>query len=122
MKLRFLSTTATVAFLASFAFAADHDPIEAAMKFVHKAPKGEKKVSDRIIDGTASDEEVKKTVELYQAAAVAKPPKGEEAAYKEKFAKLLVATENVAAKKDGAAAEYKQAVNCKACHSEHKPD
>jgi hypothetical protein len=121
MKLRIL-TTAAVAVLASIAFADDNDPIEAAMKFVHKAPKGEKKVSDRIIDGTASDEEVKKTVELYKLAAVAKPPKGDEAGYKEKFAKLLAATEDVAAKKEGAAAAYKAAVNCKACHSEHKPD
>lgn len=122
MKLRILTTTITVAVFSSFAFAEDNDPIEAAMKFAHKAPKGEKKVSDRIIDGTASDDEVKKTVELYKLAAVAKPPKGDEAGYKEKFAKLLAATEDVAAKKDGAAAAYKQAVNCKACHSEHKPD
>jgi hypothetical protein len=121
MKLRIL-TTATVAVLASIAFADDNDPIEAAMKYAHKAPKGEKKVSDRIIDGTASDDEVKKTLELYKAAAVAKPPKGDEAAYKEKFAKLLTATEAVAAKKEGAAATYKEAVNCKACHKDHKAD
>ena len=29
---------------------------------------------------------------------------------------------SVSAKKDGAPAAYKAAVNCKACHSEHKAD
>jgi len=122
MKRHLLTATLLTAFTAGFAFAADDDPIELAMKYAHKAPKGEKKIGEKIIEGTATDDEVKKTLELYKAAAVAKPPKGDEAAYKEKFAKLVVATEDVVAKKPGAAAEYKAAVNCKACHSEHKPD
>ena len=33
---------------------------------------------------------------------------------------MISATEDVMAKKDGAPAAYKEAVNCKACHSEHK--
>ena len=100
----------------------EYEPIEKAMKYAHKAPKGEKKVSDRIIDGTASDEELKKTLELYKAMVDTKPPKGDAAAHKEKVLKLIAATEDVVAKKDGAPASYKQAVNCKACHSEHKAD
>lgn len=112
--LAILALTSTAAF-------AD-DAIEAAMKYVHKAPKGEQKVSDRIIAGTATDEELKKTLELYKAAVDAKPPKGEQAAYKEKFTKLLLATEDVVAKKPDASAHYKEAVNCKACHSDHKAD
>ena len=122
MKHHILTATLLTALTAGFAFAADDDPIELAMKYAHKAPKGEKKICEKIVEGTATDDEVKKTVELYKAAAVAKPPKGDEAAYKEKFAKLLTATEEVAAKKPGANAAYKAAVNCKACHSEHKPD
>ncbi len=108
--------------LSALALDAKYEPIANAMKYAHKAPKGEKKVSDRIIDGTASDEELKKTLELYKAMADTPPPKGEAGAFKEKVAKLITATEGVVAKKDGSTAAYKDAVNCKACHSEHRAE
>ena len=110
--------------LALAAFAGDEEfkPIEDAMKFAHKAPKGTPKVSDKIIDGTVNEEELKKTLAFYQAMADTKPPKGDAAAFKEKVAKLIGATENVVAKKEGAGAAYKDAANCKACHKDHKAD
>ena len=117
----FSAVFATVA-LTSGVRAEEDGAIAKSMKYTHKAPKGEKKVSDKIIDGTASEEEVKKTLELYKAALDEKPPKGEQTAYKEKMTKLIAATEDVVNKKDGAAAEYKGAVNCKACHNDHKGD
>ena len=116
-----LTLTAALTFKA-FAGDAEFKPIEDAMKFAHKAPKGTPKVSDKIVDGTVSDEDLKKTLELYKAMADTKPPKGDAAAFKEKVAKLIGATEDVVAKKDGAGAAYKQAANCKACHSDHKAD
>ena len=106
----------------AFAVGDEFKPIEDAMKFAHKAPKGTPKVSDKILDGSVSDEDLKKTLELYKAMADTKPPKGEAAAFKEKVAKLIGATESVVAKKEGAGAAYKEAVNCKACHSDHKSD
>ena len=121
MNLRFIAASITVLTLSlTAAFAADDNPIKKSMVYAHKAPKGEKKISDKILDGTASDEEVKKTLELYKAVGDTKPPKGDAAAFKDKFGKLVAATEEVAAKKDGAVAHYKEAVNCKACHSEFK--
>lgn len=122
--MKFLPVLALTAALAVKAFAADEEfkPIEDAMKFAHKAPKGTPKVSDKIIDGTVSDEDLKKTLELYKAMADTKPPKGEAAAFKDKVAKLILATENVVAKKEGAGPAYKEVVNCKACHSDHKAD
>lgn len=122
--MKFVSVLALTAALAFKAFAAEEEfkPIEDAMKFAHKAPKGTPKVSDKIIDGTVSDEDLKKALELYKAMADTKPPKGEAGAFKEKVAKLIAATEDVVAKKDGAGAVYKQAANCKACHSDHKAD
>ena len=123
MKLPFLATTTLcAAFSITAAFADDDNPIKLAMKFAHKAPKGEKKVSDRILDGTASEEETKKTLELYKAVGDTKPPKGDAAAFKDKMGKLIVATEDVVAKKDGAVGEYKAAVNCKTCHTDHRSD
>ena len=44
------------------AFAEEDSVIKNAMKFAHKAPQGEKKLSDKIIDGTASEQDVKKAL------------------------------------------------------------
>jgi hypothetical protein len=113
----------TILSLASLAFAADDDnPIKKAMQFAHKAPQGQKKVSEKIIEGTATDDEVQKTLALYKAIGDTKPPKGDPAAFKEKVAKVIVAAEDVAAKKPGAADEFKSAVNCKSCHSDFRAD
>jgi hypothetical protein len=123
MNLKSLSATATLFVaitLTAFALDAKYQPIADAMKFAHKAPKGVPKVSDKIIDGTVSEADLKKTLELYKAMANTEPPKGDAAAFKEKVAKLISATEDVVAKKDGAGAAYKAAVNCKDCHSEFK--
>ena len=118
-NLTVLALTVTLA-LSAYALDAKYQPIADAMKYAHKAPKGEKKVSDRIIEGTASEEEIKKTLELYKAMANTEPPKGDPAAFKEKVAKLIGATEDVLAKKEGATAHYKEAVDCKACHKDFK--
>ena len=50
------------------------------------------------------------------------PPKGDPADFKSHVEKLVAATQDVADKKPDAVAHYKEAVNCKACHTEHKPD
>ena len=51
-------TLTTALALSAFALDAKYQPIADAMKFAHKAPKGEKKVSDKIIDGTVSEEDL----------------------------------------------------------------
>ena len=114
--------TFTAALALNAPAADEFKPIEDAMKFAHKAPKGTPKISDKIIDGTVSEDDLKKALELYKAMAATKPPKGEAGAFKDKVAKLIAATEDVVAKKDGAGPAYKQAANCKACHSDHKAD
>jgi hypothetical protein len=105
----------------SIALAAEeNNPIKDAMKFAHKAPKGEKKLSEKILDGTAPEADVQKTLDLYKAMLDTKPPKGDQADYKAKVEKLIAATQEVVDKKPDGVAHYKEAVNCKACHSEHK--
>jgi len=119
MKLRpFLAVTAA---LVTVAFAADDDnPIKQAMVFAHKAPKGEKKLNEKIVEGTAAEADINKALELYKAMADTKPPKGEAAAFKERAAKLITATEEVLAKNPDGVQHYKSAVDCKACHSEFR--
>jgi hypothetical protein len=123
MKLQKLTLFVSVSAVATLAIAAaDDNPIKKAMQLAHKAPQGEKKISEKIVAGTASDDEVKLALDAYKAIGDTKPPKGDPAAFKDKLVKLIVATEDVVAKKPGAADAYKSASNCKACHSEHKED
>lgn len=122
MKMRLFSALTVTALAASLALAEEPNPIQLAMKFAHKAPKGEKKLNEKIVEGTADEVDVKKALDLYKAMVDVKPPKGEAADFKAKTVKLIIATEDVIAKKPDAAAHYKEAVNCKACHSEHKGD
>lgn len=102
--------------------AAKPDTIEDVMKVYHKAPKGVDPVCKHAVDGKATPEEINNLIEGYKVMVAAKAPKGDAASWKEKTTKLLAAAEGL--KKGGpeAAAKYKEALNCKACHSEHKPD
>lgn len=120
MNTRFLTVTALVAVATSIALAEETNPIKDAMKFAHKAPQGEKKLNEKVIDGTASEADVKKSLDLYKAMLDTKPPKGDQAGFKVKVEKLITATQEVVEKKPDAIAHYKDAVNCKACHSEYK--
>jgi hypothetical protein len=69
---------------------------------------------EKVLKKTASDDEKKQFVELIEALAATKCPRGDEDSWKEKTTALLAA-----AKGDDLAALSK-ASNCKACHSEHK--
>jgi hypothetical protein len=123
MNLRTLFTAAaTITFaVVPLVFAAeDNNPIKEAMNFAHKAPKGEKKLNDKIADGTAAEADIKRALELYKAMADTKPPKGDAAAFKERTNKLVTATEEVLAKNPSGLEHYKTAVDCKACHSDFR--
>lgn len=96
--------------------------IEDIMKTYHKAPKGTDPTCKKAGDGSASKDELAKLVQAYADMAAAKPPKGDEASWKDKTGALLIAAKDLQAGKPDAAAKYKAAVNCKACHSVHKGD
>jgi hypothetical protein len=96
--------------------------IEDIMKKYHKAPKGTDPTCKKAGEGKASKDELAKLVQAYTDMAAAKPPKGDDASWKEKTAALLSAAKDLQAGKSEAAAKYKSAVNCKACHSVHKGD
>ena len=98
------------------------DSIKEVMKTYHKAPKGVDPVCKKAVDGKASPAEVKQLVAGYKILATAKPPKGDDASWKEKTSKLLAAAQALESGAPDGAARYKEAVNCKACHTVHKPD
>ncbi len=96
------------------------EPIKQVMKTYHKAPKGIDPVCKKASDGKASSEEIKQLVVAYKTLVSAKPPKGEDASWKEKTSKLLAAAEAMQKGEPDGVTKYKEAVNCKACHSIHR--
>lgn len=93
--------------------------IKDVMKEYHK---GDDPLCKKVAGGKGTKEEHHKLVEAYTAMAAAKAPKGDEKEWKERTGKLLAAAKALEAGKPDAVALYKEAVNCKACHTAHKPD
>ena len=101
--------------------AEEKNVIKDGMKAYHKAPRGVDPVCKKAQDGKATPEELTKLVDYYTSITKAKPPQGDEASWKAKTGKLLAAAQSLQKGEAGAAAKYKEAVNCKACHNVHKP-
>ena len=99
---------------------AKDDPIKQVMKIYHKAPKGVDPICKKASDGRASPAELKNLVAAYKTLTTTKPPKGDEASWKEKTSNLYAAAQALAGGAPDGVAKYKEAVNCKACHSVHK--
>ena len=100
---------------------AKSNPIKDAMQKYHKGPKGTDTAAKKAATGQASKEEIKGMLAAYQAMAAAKPPQGEEAAWKTKVAALVKATEALDKGEAGAAEKFAKASTCKACHDEFRP-
>ncbi len=98
------------------------DKAKHSIKEVMKAcmAKGGPGLCGKVAGGTASDEEKKQFVEYIEALGSNKPPKGEDASWKEKTSALLAAAKDCAAGKSGATDALKAAANCMNCHSAHK--
>ncbi len=106
----------------SFVQAADKKPkysVEEVMKAINK---GDDNIAKRVNSGTASKADIAKLVEHYESLPLNKAPKGEQKSWDEKTAALLKAARGIKAGEAGAQAKFKEAVNCKACHTAHKPD
>jgi hypothetical protein len=100
----------------------DEETIEAVMKLCNKAPRGTPKLAEKVVDGTASPEETQKLIASYKTLKGTKPPKGNEADWTKRVDALLVAVDGLEKKEPGAAAKFKEANACKACHTDHRPD
>jgi len=98
------------------------NPTKDFMKAYHKAPKGVDPVCKKASEGKATADELSKLVAGYKAMSAAKPPKGEESSWKDKTTKLLEAAQALEKGAPDGTARYKEALNCKGCHSAHKPD
>lgn len=96
--------------------AAGSDVIKTVMKQYHK---GDDALCKKV-GTTATDAELATLLKAYQDMCAATPPKGDKAAWVTKCQALIGAVKKVQAKDPAGAAAYKAAVNCKACHTDHK--
>lgn len=92
---------------------------EEVMKALHK---GKDSVGKHVMDGNGTKEEIKKLLEYYPSMLLNDPEKGDKAEWKKRVTALIAATKALDKGTPGALDQYKEAVNCKACHSAHKPD
>ena len=101
--------------------AADAKPkhtVKEVMKTLHK---GDDSVAKRVSDGHGTKEDIVKLVEYYESLPLCTPEKGEKESWNEKTTALLKAAKSLKAGEPGALEVYKKAVNCRACHSVHRP-
>ena len=88
------------------------------MEAIHK---GKESLGKKVADGSGTPADFKKMVEYYTSLPLNDPPQGDVAVWKKKATALLLSAKALEAGKPGALDQYKEAVNCKACHSEFKP-
>lgn len=119
----FSSCAIVVLGMASFAHAGDenHEIIEKVMK---EGLKGDESPFGKIKEGTATAEDYSTLYELSRTLRGTEAPVGEQEGYDAKVEALITATGALAyaGESPERIAAVKEASNCKACHSEHKPD
>jgi hypothetical protein len=119
-KFVLLSAALGLAVLASMGIsAAEKANAEYTIKQV-MAKAHKEKLLNKVTEGNANAEEKAQLLELYSAMTKAKPPKGDEASWKEKTDALVAAAKAAVDGDADAAAKLKAASNCAACHKAHK--
>lgn len=114
-----LSLAVVTGGLISVLRAADEKPKYTIKEVMKEHKKGALK--DKAVEGTATAEEKKKLVELYEEMGKNKPPKGDAASWKKLCDALVKAAKEVEEGKKEGVDNLKKAVNCAACHKDHKP-
>lgn len=122
-------TLLSVAILAGFSLSAgdkdkkdDDKPKYTIKQVMAKAHGGDKKsLLFKIAGGKGEKKDAEQLLELYANLSKAEPPKGEPASWKKKTEEMVAAAKDVVAGKEGAEAKLQEAVDCKGCHSAHKP-
>ena len=107
----------------SIGFAADEGgekkakhTIKEVMKKAHKDG-----LLKKVTAGDASADEQRQLLDLYISLVENAPPMGEMDSWHRLAGGSALAAAKLVVGRDGAIAELKQATNCKACHTAHKP-
>ena len=74
----------------------------------------------KVSGGKATDAELAQMLKICQDICAATPPKGDKAAWVSKCQALIASVKKIQAKDATGIEAFKKAVNCKACHTDHK--
>lgn len=102
--------------------AAEAKPKYSTKDIMKALNKGDENIGKKVARGQGTPEDFSKLVDYYSALPANKPPRGDQSSWDAKTAALVKVSKSLMAGEPGALAAYKTAVNCKACHSEHKPE
>jgi hypothetical protein len=122
MKMRFVALLLPCILFAAALSAAEPHPkytIKEVMKTLHK---GEDNIAKHVLQGKGTKEEIAKLVEYYQSLPLDTPKQGDPQIWKQKATALYSSARALQAGQPNALAAYKDAVNCKACHKQFKPE
>lgn len=75
----------------------------------------------KVLKDEATPEEKLKLLDLYIDLAESEPPQGDEKAWKDRTAQVVLSVGKVVVGRKGANAELKKSADCMACHGVHKP-
>lgn len=112
-----ISMTAGVA----FAFGDDEGGGHTTKEVMAAHKGGANSLLSRVAGGEASAEEQIELLNLYVSLRENEAPRGDADSWHEKTDAILIAAAKVVAGREGAGDELKEATNCMACHSAHKP-
>lgn len=76
----------------------------------------------RVTAGTGTQEEKEQLLGYYKMLALHVPPKGSSLDWKERTGKLVEGAKSAVAGEPNADRALKRVVNCRDCHTFHKPD
>lgn len=93
--------------------------IKEVMNALHK---GDTALAKKVMGDKGTPEDFNKLVEYYSALPLQTPPTGDARSWDKRTTALVAAAKGLQAGKRGALGDYQDAVNCKACHSLHKPE
>lgn len=89
---------------------------------MEQAHKGKGNLLERIKAGKASKEEMAQLIDFYRALTMHEAPKGDQEAWKKRVTELYNASVALGKGDTKAMEALRTASNCKACHSEHRPE
>jgi hypothetical protein len=124
MKNQFLVLSSALALAAVTVIvnAADKKPKYTTEEVMEALHKGDVNVGKRVLKGEGTKDDFAKLVEYYESLPLNTPEKGEKTSWETKTTALLKSAKALKAGEAGAFEKYKEAVNCKACHTAHRPE
>lgn len=93
---------------------------EVIKKAMKESFKPDDALCKKVSGGTATEAQLAQMLKICQDICAAKPPKGDQAAWTSKCQALINAVKKIQAKDATGVEAFKKAVNCKACHTDHK--